>query len=125
MESKLREPTQKRAIEKKQKTVRLAKDGQADVILNEFHERNQQIQQEGFIDKEYQDFADTMHDQYLYTISPKWIGTRVMNRLLGQRFTNWYIKKRYKEKQRLVLQNYIECEAHSELILSMLQRKGE
>ena len=107
-------------IEKSKNTVRLAKDEQADAIMKDFYERNQQIQQEGFIDKEYQDFADTMHDQYLYTISPKWIGTRVMNRLLGRRFTNWYVKKKYKEKQRLALRNFVECEEHRELFTSAL-----
>lgn len=104
-------------IEKKQNTVRLAKDKQANTILKEFDERNQQIQHEGFIEKEYQLFADSMCNQYLYTISPKWIGTRIMNRLLGYRFTNWYVKMRYKERHLPVIRNYIECEAHRELIL--------
>lgn len=112
-------------IEKKQNTVRLAKDEQANAIMKDFDERNQKIQHEDYIEKEYQSFADSMHDQYLYTISPKWIGTRVMNRLLGHRFTSWYVKMRYKEKHLLVLRNFIECEAHRELILNRLQRKDE
>ena len=104
-------------IEKRQNTVRLAKDEQADAVLKDFYERNQNIQENGFVEKEYQAFADSMHDQYLYTISPKWIGTRVFNRLLRQRFTNWYVKRKYKEKQLLKLRNFIECEAHRELFL--------
>lgn len=104
-------------IEKMQNTVRLAIDEQADLILKEFDERNRQIQFEGFIEKEYRSFADSMRNRYLYTISLKWIGTRVMNRLLGHRYTNWYVKKRYKEKQLLAVRNYIECEAHWELFL--------
>lgn len=107
-------------IEKRQNTIRLAKDKQADAILKDIYERNQQIQQEGFIEKEYQSFANSMRNQYLYTISPKWIGTRVLNRLLGQRFTNWYVKKKYKEKQLLALRNFVECEEHRELFTSAL-----
>lgn len=107
-------------VEKKQNTIRLAKDEQADAVLKDFYERNQNIQENGFVEKEYQAFADSMRNQYLYTISPKWVGTRVLNRLLGKRFTNWYVNQKYKEKQLLALHNFIECEAHRELILSGL-----
>ena len=107
-------------IEKKQNTVRLAKDEQADVILNEFYERNQQIQQEGFIEKEYQSFANSMRDQYLYTISPKWIGALAMKRLFGQRFINWYVKNKYNQNRQFTIRNFIECESHRELFLGGL-----
>ena len=107
-------------IEKRQNTIRLAIGEQAASILKDFYERNQNIQKQGFIEKQYQSFADSMRNQYLYTISPKWVGTRVLNRLLGKRFTNWYVKTRFKENQLLAIYDYIECEAHYELFIKTL-----
>ena len=104
-------------IEKKQNTVRLVKDEQANVIIKEFYTRNRNILKQDFIQKEYQLFANSMCNQYLYTISSKWMGTRVMNRLFGKRFTNWYVNQKYKNNLKLVIRNYIECEAHMELFL--------
>lgn len=115
-------------IEKKQNTIRLATGEHAEMILYEFSRRNQQIKSAGFIENEYKSFADSMLDQYLYTMSPRWIGTRIFKRLLGRRFIKWFVKmryKRYKEKHLLAMRNYIECEAHRELLIKVCSRTSQ
>ncbi len=47
---------------------------------------------------------------------------RATNKLSGRRLAVWTIKRKYKSKQLLALQNFIECEAHRELLLVLNKR---
>lgn len=100
--------------------VRLAIKDTAQNILLGFHQRSEEILRDGFVEKQYKSFARKNKDMYLRKFAGfgKWI-SRIDRILLN----GMLIKKRYSKRQLLALQNYIECEAHAELLLAAL--KGE
>ena len=104
--------------------VRLADDAQSKAILDAFHQRSEEIRQDGFVETRYTEFAETMRNHYLFTISGIRRGFvyRVANKLSGHRLGNWLLKRKYSKAKRLVLKNFVECEAHRELLLKGLDQ---
>ena len=105
-------------IVKAMSSVRLADDKTAEDILAAFHQRSCEILKFGFVEQQYQQFAK---DNYLSYVSQfaafgKWL-SRIDRRLLN----GMLAKRKYNKKQSLAIQNYIECEAHRELVLAGLQ----
>ena len=98
--------------------VRIAKET-ALKIMEAFALRNEEIKQDGFIDKKYTAFAETMLNQYLFAFSgiKRSFAFKVINKLSDHRFSRWIVRRKYNKNQLLGLQNYIECEAHRELVL--------
>lgn len=99
--------------------VKLATADQASVILRDFTKRSEEILSAEFVEKKYREFADKMLNNYLVNISgmPRNLLFRAFNKLSGYRLTKQIIKKKFSCEWRLQLWNYIECEAHRELIL--------
>ena len=98
--------------------VRLA-DGQAtEDVLVSFRKRSDEILKQGFIEQQYRQFAQKNRDSYLRRFSGfgKWL-SRIDRRLLN----GMLMKKKYNKKQLLAIQNYIECEAHRELVIAGLK----
>ena len=105
-------------IVKAMSSVRLADDKTAEDILAAFHQRSCEILKSGFVEQQYQQFAA---DNYLSYVSQfaafgKWL-SRIDRRLLN----GMLAKRKYNKRQSLAIQNYIECEAHRELVLAGLQ----
>lgn len=99
--------------------VRLAQEAQKEGILKDFYIRSSEIQKEGFIEKQYTEFAKKNISSYLYTvlgIRSRMI-LRIFNKLSGYRFFDHYAKRIYRSAGLLAVQNIIECEAHRELFL--------
>ncbi len=107
-------------ITRKGSVVRLATGQAAEEILEGFQRRSKEILQEDFIEKQYQEFAQANIQSYLGRFSGlgKWI-SRIDSRLLNGMFT----KKIYNKQKLLALQNFIECEAHRELVITGLKAK--
>jgi len=107
-------------ITKKDNVIRLAKGDQSQKILESFYKRSKNILEEGYIEEQYREFAQKNIDNYLRYFSGfnKWI-SRIDRYLLK----DFLVKIKYNKKKLLALQNYIECEAHRELVLAGL--KGE
>lgn len=105
-------------ITRKGTGVRLATGQAAKEILDGFQRRSKEILYEGFIEKQYQEFAQDNIQSYLGTFSGfgKWI-SRINRRLLK----GMLINKIYNKQKLLAIQNFIECEAHRELIIEGLQ----
>lgn len=105
-------------IVKEGNSVRLAKDKIARQILLEFNERSKKTLNEEFIEKEYSKFAEKSKIEYLRCFSGqgKWLSR--FDRIL---LKNKLIKKKYNKENILAIQNFIECEAHRELILESLK----
>ena len=104
-------------------TVRLAIGDDAREIISGFAERSEQIKQPGFIEEKYKAFADEMMRFYLFTFSgikPTFI-YRALNKLTGHRLSSWILNRKYNRAKKLALRNFIECEAHRELILQGLK----
>ena len=100
--------------------VRLAESDDEKNILSQYHMRSEQIKQEEFIRKAYQDFADSMIDNYLSKSLAKIrsnIIFRILNKLLGNRL----LRKCFDSTSIVNVINTIECEAHREVFLAGLK----
>lgn len=105
--------------------VCLAKGDQAEQIISDFHIRSNQIKQNNFVEDEYTKFATKMLNHYLLKISGnshKKI-KMMLNKLFNHRLTNFLGKNYYSEEELLAIRNFIECEAHRELIIRGLCKK--
>ncbi len=98
--------------------VRLATGEKAGEILDQFRERSRQILQEGFIENSYAAFAAEYLPRYLYALSGRESKVfRVLNKLSGNRLRKRKLARNYGKTQFLSIRNYVECEAHHELLL--------
>jgi len=104
--------------------VRMAEGDNAKSILMDFYCRSEQIKQDSFVESGYRKFAEERIKGYLLNFSGYGhkLHLRILNRLTRGRFTNYYVKRIYKKNDILLLQNYIECEAHRELLLEGLKQ---
>lgn len=101
--------------------VRLACEEKSKKILDEFYTRSQEIQNPGFVEKMYSGFADSYLDSYLKALSgKKSFAFRAFNKLTNGRMLKWMIKKKYPQVNKVQIINYVECEAHRELMLLAL-----
>lgn len=105
--------------------VRLADDNEGKKILDAFYGRSAEIAQDGFVENQYIKFAREMLDQYLFTLSGIHRGLvyRVVNKLLCHRLEPWLLKRKYDVARKRAARNYIECEAHRELLLTGLKHQ--
>ena len=106
--------------------VRLAKGEESNQILNDFRRRSEEITQDGFVEKKYKEFADAMVNNYLFTFSGvrRTFFYKVFDKLSGHRLTSVILKRKYKLEKRLALRNFIECEAHRELLLQGIKKEN-
>lgn len=100
--------------------ISLAKDKEAQRILQSFYENSKKISKAGFIDEEYEKLAKETINNYKRKLAGfgKW-----KYRIDRYFFKNLMLNKKYKKQDLLAMINYIECEAHRELLLEGL--KGE
>lgn len=106
--------------------IRLAKGREADEIINSFEKRSEEIQEAGFVEKKYREFADQNLPGYILFF----LGInnnkvyRIINKLSGQRLRK-LIVERVMHSRGLGIRSYIECEAHRELLLKGLKNKDQ
>lgn len=112
-------------IVKNKETVRLANETEKTMILNGFYERSKAILEADRVQLEYDKFANEMLFTYLYSISElrSNILLRAINKLTRNRFGKWYLFNKYNKKSLLMLQNYLECEAHRELFITGVKNR--
>ena len=106
-------------IIKENNVVRQADKMEARVILTEFEERSKNIKKHGFIREEYERFALEMEKEYLLRLHGK--GSRSLVMRFLNKLTNYkYISFLYPAKVRPIIRNVIECEAHNELAIAIM-----
>jgi poly-gamma-glutamate capsule biosynthesis protein CapA/YwtB (metallophosphatase superfamily) len=103
--------------------VALPESKVSETILNQFHERSENITKTGFIDSEYEKYCSLNGLFYLGASAG-------FGRITGKidRMLNGFITRRIYSGDKLnMLLNFIECETHRELFLRYLhlRRKGE
>ena len=96
--------------------VRIADDG-GESIIDEFNKRSEEIKKDGFIEDQYRLFTKKSFCGYVATISGKKFYLRLFNKILGGRLYKNY----YKHDALLALYNYMNCEAHQELLTEALR----
>jgi len=108
---------------KKNETVRLAGSTESQAIMADFKKRSLEIRKTGFIEEKYAKFAKSMLDGYLLALSGtrKNLLFRGVNKLSGHRFVKWILKHKYNKDNLLMIENYVNCEAHKELFLYSVQ----
>ncbi len=105
--------------------VRLARADQANDILRAFGNRSMQIGNPEFVQEEYSRFAQSMLSRYLSTLSgvnSRSIILRAFNKLTGGKWQKRQLDRKYTEEKKLVVQNFVECEAHREVIIQGLKK---
>jgi poly-gamma-glutamate synthesis protein (capsule biosynthesis protein) len=106
-------------LEKRSNTVRLATGDSAQMILGSFVHRSMQIQEPGFVEKEYEAFSRSYLGNYLCSFMPgsRLLAVRAINKLFGR---SW-ITRLFSRMRMTGELNYIECEAHRELFAAGLR----
>ncbi len=109
-------------------TVRAADLSRASQILEQFEKRSEEIKQNEFIERKYAEFAQSMLNHYLVVLNGKKspffkVVRRLLNIVTKRKFGAWYLKRVFNKRYKLAVNNYIECEAHRELLLNGLKGK--
>ncbi|MEC1760391.1 CapA family protein [Schinkia azotoformans] len=109
-------------IVKKENTIQLATGKVAENILFAFQQRSKDIVSEEFVSQQYQQFAEENYLLYVRHFAGfgKWL-----SRLDRYIFKDMLAKRKYNKKQLLAIQNFIECEAHRELVIAGIKYKRE
>lgn len=107
-------------VKKISNTITLAEGKEKEEILDNFYKRSEEIKQDNFIEEKYKEFSKEMLNNYLYRFSGmnKWL-RRVDKYILR----NFIFNRINNENRLLSIQNYIECEAHRELLITGIKEK--
>ena len=110
---------------KKGQTVRIAQDSAAQEIISEFQQRSTEICDPQIVKEKYSQFAKGMRTWYLTVLSGTNIGGffyRAINKLTGGKWQSLCVNRKYTKAKCLRVRNYLECEAHRELLLKGLDK---
>lgn len=101
--------------------TRLAHDSEKEKILADFYSRSEELDDPHKIAEHYSSFADSFVYEYLNAFyGKKSVLFRAINKLSGYRFNKWAMDCRFGKKEKIVIRNFIECEAHRELAIEGL-----
>ncbi len=104
----------------------IATEDDALMIMDEFFSRSQSAQSFKYIEEKYDEFSASMLKKYLRAFGGKRTRSfafKAINKLSKGRLLTFVLNRNYNQKNCLAIQNYIECEAHRELILHALRQK--
>ena len=96
------------------------KDFDKSEIINKMNDLSEQIKEEGFVEKKYNSFARGMFPYYLRVLKGNSFFQKILYKLLGPYYTRISSKDNL-----LAVQNFIECDAHRELLLEGLKWKNQ
>lgn len=104
--------------------VRLASGDEGEEITDAFLRRSEEIQEEGFIEAEYRRFAEKSIDGYIryFSATHNSLLYKGINRLFRNRIRDRAVR-RYLRNKKTGMMNFIECEAHRELLLKGLKSR--
>lgn len=109
-------------LRKNGKGVVLAAD--KDKILSEFEDRSEAIKDPIFVKEEYKKIANEFLNGYLQKFCGKEdVVFRGVNKLSGGKLREKRLARLYDQKHITAIINYVECEAHSELLLTGLKQR--
>lgn len=105
--------------------VRCADKAEAEIILNVFLQRSVEIKDNVLLREKYAQFAESYLGSYVLVFSGlgKNLLFRVANKLFGNRFAKRFVNRWYRKETLLAIQNYVDCEAHNELLSAGLKCK--
>ena len=104
--------------------VRLAEELKSKEIMEGFCTRSKEIENTKIVEKKYEELAERIQEFYLYSISgKKALPFRVINKITRGALVKLYLMRVYKLESIVKIYNFIECEAHRELLAYGLKRK--
>lgn len=111
-------------LKKNKNTVRLAKSEDAKNILELFNLRSKEILDPKKVYQHYDELAEYYKNYYLLSFMKVKRGLlyRIINKLTKGLLERNIIDAAYNNMYRYTLRNYVECEAHSELLLNILKK---
>lgn len=113
-------------LRKQENTVRAAEGEDARQILAEFSSRSEQIKDSATLKTLYNSFAASKAEEYLTVLGGKEsLPFRLLNKLFKGNPRKNRNKTRYVKRNLLAIQNYVRCEAHSELLVTALENYGK
>ncbi len=109
-------------IVKKDASVALAAEKEAQEILRSFNQRNEQMKSASFVRDEFTRFSENMLTSYIMgeALIANTFVFRAFNKLLGGKPRIW-LTRRIIKKHRMRLINQYDCEAHHDVILTALK----
>jgi len=108
---------------KQDEKVRLARGEEAEKILNDFRTRSCEILEKGFVQRKYNEFADSMVETYYDAMTgKKWSFMHRLLKKLSAVSGIKLIKTSFNRRVLLGIENYSACEAHRELMLCGVRR---
>lgn len=112
-------------LKKNKNTVRIAKENEAEDILEQFSIRSKEITNPEKVCQHYDDLAENYKNFYLLNIMrvKRGLAYRVINKLIKGRLEKSIINSAYNSTYKNVLRNYVECETHRELLLRSLKKR--
>ena len=110
-------------ITKQGNVIRLASGSERESILSDFYSRSEEIKDYHFVEAKYVEFARKNNDFYMLYFSGQKTNLlfRIINKCSGYRLQK-NVARNYKKHNYLGLRNYIECEAHRELLIEGLKK---
>lgn len=106
--------------------VRLAEEEDKKGILKDLKTRSEEIKSPEFIIRKYNEFSDAFLEEYLIAFAGKRSKiNRILNRISGYKYSRFMVRKRYDRKSMTVIRNFVECEAHREVVLNAITRATE
>lgn len=111
-------------LKKTGNSVRLAKGAEAENILEQFNIRSEEILDSDKVYQHYSELADQYKNHYLFSFMKIKRGLlyRIINKLTKGSLDKNIINKAFNSMYRYELENYVECEAHRELLLNILKK---
>lgn len=111
-------------LKKTGNVVRLAKGAEAENILEQFNLRSEEILDSDKVYQHYSELADQYKNHYLFSVMKIKRGLlyRIINKLTKGSLDKNIINKAFNSMYRYELENYVECEAHRELLLNILKK---
>lgn len=103
-------------VEKEQGLIKISEN---EDIIKLFFERSEQIKNQEFIKKNYEEFANNNLNMYLNIMNKIRFYKKFLNRIFKRKF----FLKTYNKVDCLRILNIIECEAHRELLICGLKSK--
>lgn len=101
--------------------IHIAEGSERENILHDYRMRSKAINDENFLQNEYKKFAVHKLNEYLSVFLGKNLILRGGNKIMGHRLVSNLLN----QNSYLMIQNFLECEAHHEFFLNGIKNRAE
>lgn len=106
-------------IIKNNNTIRIADEKKSKEIIDSFYKRSEEIKKKNFVENNWRKYCSSLEADYLGHL----IGLNRYLAKINEIFKNIFLNIYLDKNKKLKILNLIECEAHKEIIETILKRK--